>query len=180
LYQQWNNGGQVGSSILPAGDNQVQLLANDAWLENIHLDADELQTVCLTIQQTALAENAANKIFDFDLIQLTDSNTTGGVRFSITLSDSLAVSSVAGPEATHRETIFTIYPNPASDVIHIYSETLSASSFVLYDLSGSRIMDRVFSGQAIIDVSDLENGFYILSLTDQLSGTREFLHLVVK
>jgi hypothetical protein len=41
-------------------------------------------------------------------------------------------------------------------------------------------MDRVFSGQALVNVSALENGFYILSLTDQLSGTREFLQLVVE
>jgi hypothetical protein len=138
LYQQWNNGGLEGSNIQSIGDTKVQLLGSDAWLEGINLAADELQTVCFTIEQTALAENEANKIFDFDLTQLTDSNTTGGVRFSITLSDSLAVSSIAVPEMTNRQPAFTIYPNPANDVFHIYSETLSAFSLVLYDLSALR------------------------------------------
>lgn len=59
-----------------------------------------------------------------------------------------------------------IYPNPAKEVIHLSHNNLYIQSFTLYDIHG-RIVNQI---QAIntnkhsINVSNLENGMYILSV----------------
>jgi len=60
---------------------------------------------------------------------------------------------------------FSIYPNPAKDVLHIASDSEMSSARV-FDVSG-RMVKEVNIGSALstaLDISDLNNGVYILEL----------------
>lgn len=63
------------------------------------------------------------------------------------------------------ETNYVVYPNPASDVLHI--EGLE-SSFVyhIYNVNGAEVLSGEFTGDSSIDIKELESGNYILYLSD--------------
>jgi hypothetical protein len=56
---------------------------------------------------------------------------------------------------------FTVYPNPATDVLHI--QTNGKSNFSLSDQSGKIIRTKTITNSGDIDVSKLPPGFYFLS-----------------
>lgn len=56
-----------------------------------------------------------------------------------------------------------IYPNPANDKIWIKNIDDSQSSIMIFDLLGNLVLNKeIYSN--LIDISDLENGVYLLSL----------------
>ena len=62
------------------------------------------------------------------------------------------------------ETLVRVYPNPASDVIHIEADGLQHVE--VFTLEGRLVMERGFAdGTASIDVRNLENGVYGLRVT---------------
>ncbi len=63
---------------------------------------------------------------------------------------------------------FTIYPNPASSVIHIaFADANSSSTYRLIDISG-RVLQSGFIKQSsiLVDCSSLDRGIYFLQLYD--------------
>lgn len=58
-----------------------------------------------------------------------------------------------------------IYPNPAQDYIKISANNLENFSYSIYSVNGSVISKGVSKNNSEIDVSELRNGVYILSLT---------------
>lgn len=61
--------------------------------------------------------------------------------------------------------IISLYPNPASDIVHINSEEESA--IVIYDLSGKIIRTFPKANHKEITVSDLNSGIYLFEVTTQ-------------
>lgn len=67
-----------------------------------------------------------------------------------------------------------VYPNPASDVIHI-SSNLTISEIIMYDSFGSQVKHIDGAKQQIL-VSDLRPGFYVVSIiTDQKVYNRQII-----
>lgn len=71
------------------------------------------------------------------------------------------------------DTYLNVYPNPASDHISIKYNAVSSGSYLLeiFDLSGKKVFvtkTEISSGNNIIDLDlyDIENGSYIVRLTD--------------
>jgi hypothetical protein len=63
------------------------------------------------------------------------------------------------------------YPNPAGDHVIIFNP-LPGSSFSLYDLNGTCIMDQWLphEGMQIFDMTECKSGFYILSVKNRKSA----------
>ena len=64
--------------------------------------------------------------------------------------------------------VFSIYPNPAKNVVNIQlkdNQTISLKSAMIYDLTGKVVMQTNIVNQAI-NVEKLASGTYILSITD--------------
>ena len=62
---------------------------------------------------------------------------------------------------------FTVYPNPANGMITVDFGDIQGfgnASYSLYNSLGMKVMESTFSGNNIIDVSNLASGFYILKL----------------
>lgn len=58
---------------------------------------------------------------------------------------------------------FSMYPNPASDIVRINSD--ENASIVIYDFSGRIVKNKIQGGYQEINVSDLTSGTYIVEIT---------------
>lgn len=73
---------------------------------------------------------------------------------------------------------FSIFPNPASEVINIrFSNNVSLASAQVIDLSGRIVLNTAISNQSV-DVKSLSQGAYILNLKD--SEGRQFTQKFIK
>jgi hypothetical protein len=67
---------------------------------------------------------------------------------------------------------FEVYPNPASDIINIYFESLDPhpkGKFTLYNMQGQMVsyFHAATSGVSyILDVNNISSGIYLLEYTD--------------
>lgn len=70
--------------------------------------------------------------------------------------------------------LVTVYPNPAKDELNVYwnSTNNQAVRFLLFDISGKKIklFDYVKSNNTKIDVSNLNNGIYLLEIQNNATG----------
>ena len=62
--------------------------------------------------------------------------------------------------------IFSVYPNPTQDIIHIKMQNLTEKSFSLSDMSGRTILSGNLPSSGEILVSEFPTGLYILTLGD--------------
>tara|TARA_B110000091_G_scaffold24162_1_gene22792 strand:+ start:2890 stop:4407 length:1518 start_codon:yes stop_codon:yes gene_type:complete len=62
--------------------------------------------------------------------------------------------------------IFSVYPNPTQDIIHIKMQNLTEKSFSLSDMSGRTILSGNLPSSGEILVSEFPRGLYILTLRD--------------
>lgn len=76
---------------------------------------------------------------------------------------------------------FSVYPNPANDVVQIKSVDGSiASQAAIYDLSGKLLLQQKLSGgEDAIATSSLTSGLYLLTIRDN-TGTETSLKLSIK
>src|SRR5690554_5308127 len=66
---------------------------------------------------------------------------------------------------------FSLYPNPTSDFLYFYSDSSKGKVYIsLFDVSGKHILDQSMQSTSPIDLSHLENGFYIyrISVDDEI------------
>ncbi len=58
----------------------------------------------------------------------------------------------------------TVYPNPFSDAISVFSKSNETFRFLLYDISGRKVMDKIVNGNYTIQTTELTPGTYTLLL----------------
>ena len=82
-------------------------------------------------------------------------------------------------DVPQNESSLSIYPNPATENITINFISTSKNILVkIYDVSGRLVknIDNVTSGESTINISELENGLYIINITDgKSSATKRFV-----
>ncbi len=66
-----------------------------------------------------------------------------------------------------------VFPNPATDMINVYTPRVSDYIINLYDMTGKIVERRnITSDYAAMDLTKLNNGLYILEVIDRKSGFR--------
>lgn len=79
---------------------------------------------------------------------------------------------ITSTEAVQSDIGLRIFPNPASNVLHVEGMTGSGSVIDLYDARGIRVLSReVKAADTTIDTSQLSSGFYLLKV---VSGNRTY------
>jgi len=63
----------------------------------------------------------------------------------------------------------SVYPNPVADILHINAEGESISGIVLYDVTGKKVFDKLFTGQfedsgLELSLQHLEQGLYFYTI----------------
>lgn len=113
---------------------------------------------------------------------------TGWEPFPSTLQGAILIRPVVGDEVLvstsaedlAAETFFSIYPNPADEVLVF--NTLNGEDFdggiEIFDVAGKKIMSSEY--QEFIPVVDLENGIYFVQLTEWETSIRYTMKIVVQ
>jgi len=74
---------------------------------------------------------------------------------------------------------FLLYPNPASDVVHLRSPLEGPVNYTIHDMQGRIVLSGVASGPiAILPVDQLGAGSYLVHIAQQYLVATE--HLVVR
>lgn len=87
---------------------------------------------------------------------------------------------VAAEEVQAEETVFVVYPNPASSYIQVaVPENLDNKIITIYDNSGTPVLQnnvQTGANESVIDISRLTKGIYILNFkSDQKSWTKKLI-----
>jgi hypothetical protein len=84
-------------------------------------------------------------------------------------------------QPTQLKEVINIYPNPSNSVINIHFNNPLNGTLSLYNTVGSRVVQQNINGQVNIkiDISDLEEGLYLLNYTDN-TGHNIFQQKLIK
>jgi hypothetical protein len=92
-------------------------------------------------------------------------SSSGLVPQSVLVTQDIGVTSVS----TNQNPSIRIYPNPAKE--YLFIEGISSKTFLyVYDINGSLLISKPLSAP-VINIHQLENGVYILKLTDKKGVT---------
>lgn len=62
---------------------------------------------------------------------------------------------------------FTVYPNPATNILHIDYTGIRGEAVVnIYDMNGKLVLSQTMNGKASIDAGGLNNGIYNVNITN--------------
>ena len=71
---------------------------------------------------------------------------------------------------------FSVYPNPAKDFLTIDSRNINISSVNVFNVLGTKVLERKELNDNKLDVSSLSNGIYFLKISaDNASVTKKFI-----
>ena len=68
-----------------------------------------------------------------------------------------------GLEETH--SYFSVYPNPANDVLHVNYTSEKEAAFIMYDVLGNEVYSDLLTNSKRIQLSDFEAGIYFYTLS---------------
>jgi hypothetical protein len=91
----------------------------------------------------------------------------------VVTSDMIVVN--VGVEEIALEDQLNIYPNPVTDVLNVqWKNTNESATLSIRDLSGRLVLsERVANGNAVLDLSNLSSGNYILELQTEEGSLRK-------
>lgn len=71
---------------------------------------------------------------------------------------------------------FRVYPNPAKDVLTIDSRNINISSINVFNVLGTKVLERKELSDNQLDVSSLSNGIYFLKISaENATVTKKFI-----
>jgi hypothetical protein len=76
---------------------------------------------------------------------------------------------------------FKLYPNPANQKINIFFNPNGKLFYCsVYDLNGRFLISKILNESNEIDVSNFEDGFYILNVSDQNGFSKKIKFIIAK
>lgn len=109
---------------------------------------------------------------DFEFITLLDASST--LPLDTGYIDS---SEVAGTFEAY-ESKWTVFPNPASDLIYVTSKARSGGEIRVTDLRGSLVLKQSIRANDIVDISSLSTGAYVVTIVQGQATHRQKLLIV--
>ena len=99
--------------------------------------------------------------------------TNGGFDYWLVTMSALTLSS----EENTLDTTFSVFPNPALDVLQLSAKDMIVDTIKIYSTKGILVQTiEGFSGTATIDVSQLSAGVYFLQITAETKTvTKKFI-----
>ena len=74
----------------------------------------------------------------------------------------------------------SVYPNPASDFVKVSTENAALQNIAIFDITGKEVINLNLSeNNANINVSGLDNGIYLMKITDA-DNNHQAVKLVIK
>lgn len=115
-----------------------------------HADSIRLNNVCFTAQQA----DARPEFYFDDVTNIDTADLCGKV-------------DIINAIATATASLFSVYPNPTSNLLHIVGKEDKAYTIALYDAAGNMVYtDKALQAGTYIKIAHLPNGIYLLHLQD--------------
>ena len=106
---------------------------------------------------------------DYSVLAVDSTGCIGSIDFVIDAVDGLGESDV----------VWSVFPNPATDLLYVQVNTLGQGQLVLTDLNGRDILQRnVQNTQTVLDLSNVPAGAYMLRLTQGNTTTTQRIQVI--
>ena len=106
---------------------------------------------------------------DYSVLAVDSTGCIGSIDFVIDAVDGLDESDV----------VWSVFPNPATDLLHVQVNTLGQGQLVLTDLNGRDILQRnVQTKRTVLDLSNVPAGAYMLRLTQGNTTTTQRIQVI--
>ncbi len=122
------------------------------------VDGDN-ESVLNTIPQKVCAANTASPAGTYDIVPYGAADNKYDFAY---VTGKLTVTAASGINDNLSQEL-SVYPNPASDIIHLNGETPMGAYARIFDLSGRLVLEQLIDGQEI-DIHQLSNGAYMLNV----------------
>lgn len=147
------------SASFGSGGSDLLLVKTDEWgntgCNNSAIATNVYNTSTSVISTTTTATNSSATYLNIT------PGIINGTKTALVCSTTVSIASLANPIALE------IYPNPASNTIHLLSDAINDQSTVqLYDIMGNKIFSSSldYNNFNAVDISNLSNGLYLLHL----------------
>lgn len=138
----------------------VQIVADSAWFDNSgQMKVGPIETETWMEMDAVVGQ----MFYSYSDYHLCPRNNDDFININVELdSTALPLSPLAAiPEINQID--FNVYPIPASDIVHIISESEPISHIVVYDLQGRQIIQQEAGSKQIeVDISALQTGMYVV------------------
>lgn len=183
--EETNNGSFMVLGRTTSNDGDVSIFYggyNDCWIVNTDMNGnilweksyggssdDYAYTICKTNDNGYVISTTSNSS-DHDVIT-TSNNDYNAWIFKLTPS------SVTGIQESTLSNSFSIYPNPANNIIHINTSTsLTNESYNIVNTLGQTVLDgKLENEHSIINIETLQSGIYFLQLGDKKSQSYKII-----
>ena len=98
---------------------------------------------------------------------------SAGQTFKVFYGDLGEINSKIMPE---RITMGNVYPNPATDILQVYTKQNDNYNLEVYNLEGALILNTSFNQETTIDLSGFNQGVYLIKFSSALKS--ETYHFV--
>jgi hypothetical protein len=169
-----------------ATNSTVPALVNDLDIKVIDENGNEFFPWRLNLNNFAgSAQQGINSVDNNEIVEVqfaTNSTYTVVIDHKNNLTNNLQnISIVATGITSHNlsvetrnETDFVVWPNPATDIIYLKSNTsIQNAEYSIIDVNGRLVKRNTISNTDSIDISDLSTGIYILRIATQNSTFTE-------
>ena len=77
--------------------------------------------------------------------------------------------------------VYTVYPNPAKESVHIKRENTGCFNVRLLSLLGETLVNKqnICSDLLVIDLKSISKGTYLIEVTDKESRQKEIFEVIV-
>jgi hypothetical protein len=105
---------------------------------------------------------------------------TAPVTYTVTAQDAttkqwtVTVSKATGIAESGATGLFSVYPNPASDVLHVGTVGKNNEHFTvkLFDAQGRKVLEQACDGETALSLAGFETGFYAVMI-ESARGTAQ-------
>lgn len=172
-----------GTVTLPSGtysclrEHRVEMRVDSAWAQSSLLPYT-FDTVAFVEVVTEHVYNWYGEDYNLPLVEIRTDDQGGfnSVHFRSTLAECCA-----GVEENELANRFSVYPNPASDIINVIT-TLNDQTFInMYDMTGRQVLSESISqAQNQFSITGLSNGMYLYRIQDANGKLIKAEKIVVK
>jgi len=128
----------------------------------------EVEDYCINISAGGTGGGDFTSTINVDEPVLLGANSTSSAIIS-DLDADIAAGIFKAEVRSNQDLQLEVFPNPTTDILHVEMKGAQQASFILLDNTGKQVQNYKLdftSGRQSIDLSDLQNGIYMLKSTD--------------
>lgn len=115
---------------------------------------------------------------DFDFTAAVLNQTSSSVNYNDRYIAKYATNTLGTTENELPTNAYTVYPNPAQNILNIHNPSSAVLDVMISDISGKVILQKYNSNETQINVANYPQGMYFVTLTNQQNNTKTTLKFI--